>query len=187
MYYEFTILALSNNATMKTTILMILLLTAFQGFGQKKKKTDPKDAKIDSLTTATGALSVQNDSLSKDRKLYYGLYTTLKEKVLLRDFEPAKLGDIIDSLRKNKDAKVSMLTTASSSLRDTLSILNKENDKLMTENISLKSKLDSLSAGSQDKTKMIAELKDLKGLLDSKVITQAEYDAKKKLVMDRWH
>ena len=165
---------------MKTTIVMILLLASLQGFGQRKKKEDPKDVKIDSLTKATTSLSVQLDSVSKDRKTYYGLYTTIKEKVLLRDFEPAKLPQIIDSLRKNKDVKVTGLT-------DTLSILNTENKNLIDENKKLKSRLDSLASGSHvDKTKLVAELKDLKGLLDTKVITQAEYDAKKKLVMDKW-
>jgi|JI10StandDraft_1071094.scaffolds.fasta_scaffold3634693_1 hypothetical protein len=32
----------------------------------------------------------------------------------------------------------------------------------------------------------MAELKQLKELLNAKMITQAEYDSKKKLVMDRW-
>src|ERR1700704_1450965 len=119
---------------MKKTILIILLFAAFQGFSQKKKKEDVKDLKIDSLTKANGVLTVQLDSISKDRKLYYGLYTTIKEKVILRDFEPAKLPEIIDSLRKGKDATVSGLTAASASLRDTLSILNKENSNLSEEN-----------------------------------------------------
>jgi hypothetical protein len=32
----------------------------------------------------------------------------------------------------------------------------------------------------------MAELKDLKSLLDTKIITQAEYDEKKKVVMGKW-
>ena len=37
-----------------------------------------------------------------------------------------------------------------------------------------------------DKKVLMAELKDLKSMLDSKMITPAEYDTKKKLVMERW-
>src|SRR5688572_17292445 len=111
---------------MKTFILVVFLLATFQGFSQKKKKQDPKDIKIDSLTKVNGTLSVQLDSVSKDQKLYYGLYTTIKDKVILHDFDPAKMPQIIDSLRAGRDATFSGLTAASESLRDTLSMLNKE-------------------------------------------------------------
>ena len=164
---------------MKTIPLIILLLIAFAGFSQKKKKQDPKDIKIDSLTKVNGTLSLQLDSISKDRKVYYGLYTTIKEKVILHDFDPAKMPQIIDSLRAGKDATFAGLTAASESLRDSLSMLTKEN-------IELKAKLDTLAVGGVDKSKLVAELKELKGLLDSKIITQAEFDAKKKNVMDKW-
>ena len=168
---------------MKTYLLIIFLLTAFQGFSQKKKKPDPKDTKIDSLTKVNSALSVQLDSVSKDQKLYYGLYTTIKEKVILTDFDPAKMPQIIDSLRAGRDATFAGLTAASESLRDTLGILNKENAHL-------KAQLDSLSvgkgSGTPDKNALIAELKQLKELLDAKILTQPEFDAKKKVVMDKW-
>lgn len=166
---------------MKTFLSVVLLLVAFQGFGQKKKKQDPKDIKIDSLTRVNSTLSVQLDSVSKDQKLYYGLYTTIKDKVILHDFDPAKMPQIIDSLKAGREATVAGLTAASASLRDTLTILNDENNKL-------KAKLDSLTVGSRgaDKSALISELKSLKELLDSKILTQAEYDAKKKIVMDKW-
>ena len=166
---------------MKTYILVILLLAAFQGFSQKKKKPDPKDITIDSLSKVNSTLSVQLDSISKDQKLYYGLYTTIKEKVILHDFDPAKMPQIIDSLKAGRDATFAGLTAASESLRDTLAILNQENKNL-------RAKLDSLTVGpgGADKSALIAELKQLKELLDAKILTQAEYDAKKKIVMDKW-
>ena len=167
---------------MKTYMLVILLFAALQGFGQKKKKPDPKDIKIDSLTKVNSSMSVQLDSISKDQKLYYGLYTTIKEKVILRDFDPAQMPQIIDSLRAGRDATFAGLTAASASLRDTLAILDQQNKHL-------KAQLDSLavaSAGNGDKTALIAELKQLKELLDAKILTQPEYDAKKKIVMDKW-
>jgi hypothetical protein len=64
---------------------------------------------------------------------------------------------------------------------------------LSKENVILKAKMDTMTvalnavnANNADKTKLVAELKDLKALLDSKAITQAEYDEKKKLIMDKW-
>jgi hypothetical protein len=153
---------------MKNFILVILLLASFQGLSQKKKKPDPKDIKIDSLAKVNSSLTVKLDSVSKDRKLYYGLYTTIKDKVILRDFDPSKMPQIIDSLRAGRDA--------------TLAGLNDENK-------ALKMKLDSISVSAAkvaDKAKLIEELKQLKELLDAKIITQAEYDVKKKTVMDKW-
>ena len=76
---------------MKNIIVILLLLAVFQCFGQKKKKVDPKDVLIDSLTKTNSQLLVQVDSISKDQQVYYGLYTTLKEKVLLQDFDPATI------------------------------------------------------------------------------------------------
>ena len=172
---------LNLNQPMKTYMLVILLLAAFQGFSQKKKKEDPKDIKIDSLSKANSTLSVQLDSISKDQKLYYGLYTTIKEKVVLHDFDPAQMSQIIDSLRAGRDATFAGLTAASESLSDSLTMLSQENKNL-------RAKLDSLAVGSggEDKSELIAELKQLKELLDAKILTQAEYDTKKKIVMDKW-
>src|SRR5690349_19212680 len=96
---------------MKILMLIILLLFVTTGFSQfrKKKKekkeaekeqaADPKDLKIDSLTHSNTALYAKLDSVTKNEQLYYGLYTTIKEKVLLKDFDPARLGLIIDSIR----------------------------------------------------------------------------------------
>ncbi|HEY5748008.1 MAG TPA: SHOCT domain-containing protein [Chryseolinea sp.] len=168
---------------MKNFILILFVLVAFQGFSQKKKKQDPKDIKIDSLTKATSKLSLQADSLAKSQKVYYGVYTTLKDKVLLHDFNPAKLPQIIDSIRASRDSTASLLAAPTASLKDSLSRLTKENAKL-------KARLDSLSAGGgkaeADKNKAIADLKELKVLLDSKILTQSEFDAKKKKILEQW-
>jgi len=164
---------------MKNFIVILLLLAVFQCFGQKKKKVDQKDVLIDSLTKTNSDLLVQVDSISKDQQVYYGLYTTLKEKVLLHDFDPARFPEIVDSVRASRDSTTSVLRT---SLQDSLDLVTRENNML-------KAKLDSMNvqaANYADKTKLVAELKDLKTLLDSKVITQAEFDEKKKLVMDKW-
>jgi Short C-terminal domain len=161
---------------MKTYLLIILLLASFHGFSQKKGKSapapDPKDLKIDSLTKINGKITLQLDSVTKSSTLYLGVYTAVKEKVLLHDFDPAKTSQIIDSLKISKDATIKGLSGASASLSDSLTLLSKENSEL-------KAKLNNKDA-------LTAELKQLKDLLDSKIITQAEYDDKKKLVMDRW-
>jgi hypothetical protein len=167
---------------MKNLLVIIFLLTVSQAFSQRKKKEDAKDAQIDTLTKANAALSLKLDSVSKD---YNGIYTTLKEKVLLKDYNPEDLSKIIDSIRATRDSTTSLLSVP---LKDSLAFVVKENAML-------RAKLDSMSVTLQnhvatmstaDKTKLMAELKDLKALLDAKVITQAEFDEKKKLVMEKW-
>lgn len=164
---------------MKMLLLFLLLLAGIQGSSQRKKKTDPKDAQIDTLTQSNKMLTMQVDSLSKERALYYGLYEVIKEKVLLADFDPARFDKIVDSVRSSRDSATLLAGAPVAGLRDSLATMTKQNTQL-------KVKLDSLSVISVDKSKLMNELKDLKALLDAKVITQAEYDEKKKLVMSKW-
>jgi Tfp pilus assembly protein PilN len=165
---------------MKALMSLLLLLVVFQGIGQKKKnKVDPRDAQIDTLTQTNALLTKQVDSLSKEMEVYYGLYTVIKEKVMKKDFEPARFDVIVDSVRSSRDSANLLYQAPVAGLRDSVALLSNENKEL-------KAKVDELTLISQDKTKLVAELKDLKSLLDSKVITQMEYDDKKRLVMDRW-
>lgn len=158
------------------------MLLVMQGFSQRKKKEDPKDVQIDTLTRANALLTKQVDSITRDRAVYYGLYTTIKEKVLLSDFDPSRFPQIVDSIRLSRDSSTINQLAPMTSLKDSLSLMK-------MENMSLRTQVDSLSVAMKthaDKTKLVAELKDLKSLLDAKVITQAEYDEKKKLVMNKW-
>jgi predicted Zn-dependent peptidase len=43
-----------------------------------------------------------------------------------------------------------------------------------------------LQTAEGDKAKLVAELKQLKELLDAKIITQAEFDEKKTVLMAKW-
>jgi Tfp pilus assembly protein PilN len=164
---------------MKALMSLLLLLVVFQGMGQKKKKVDPRDAQIDTLTQSNAFLTKEVDSLTKELEVYYGLYTVIKEKVMKKDFEPARFEVIVDSVQSSRDSANILTQAPIAGLKDSVAFLSKENKEL-------KVKVDELTLISQDKTKLVAELKDLKSLLDSKVITQMEYDDKKRLVMDRW-
>ena len=171
---------------MKAILSIVLLLVVLQGVSQRKKKADPRDEKIDSLTATNALLAVQVDSLAKEQKVYSGMYTTIKEKVLLKDFDPAKLPQIIDSIRLSRDSLTSAMGAPVSGLRDSLAIVNKENLMLKTKIDSMTVTMNALNASAGDKTKLMAELKDLKSLLDAKIISPDEYEAKKKIVMSKW-
>lgn len=159
----------------KTMIMLLMLVVVTQAFGQKKGKVDPKDAKIDSLTRANASLTAQLDSISKDRDIYYGLYAVVKEKVIKYDFDPSKASELIDSLKTSRDSTIYGLTANADSL-----------SSLKIENKNLKETINSLNIAMADREKMVTELKQLKELLDAKIITQEEFDAKKAIVMERW-
>jgi hypothetical protein len=164
------------------TILMLLLASS-PAFSQKKGKVDPKDLKIDSLTKASAALTVQLDSVSKELEIYHGVYTTLKEKVFKYNFDPAKTSSLIDSLRTTRDSTFTQLSSVSASLQDSLTLVKKENTDLhaMLDSLGLgDDPAKALAKQEADKEKAVAELKQLKELLDAGIITQEEFDTKKK-------
>jgi hypothetical protein len=159
----------------KALFILLMLVIASQVFSQKKGKTDPKDVKIDSLTKVTNALSLQLDSVSKEREIYYGLYTVIKEKVIKYKFDPTKGEFLIDSLKTTRDSTMLGLSKNAESV----SVLKVENEKL-------KATIDSLNTANADNTKLVNELKQLKELLDAKIITQEDFDKKKTIIMDQW-
>jgi hypothetical protein len=163
----------------KLMVFVLMLFIALHAFSQKKGKPDPKDLKIDSLTKANSSLTVKLDSVSKEREVYFGVYTAVKEKVLKYKYDPAKISVLIDSLKGSRDSTFNTLSGTSTSLKDSISVLNKENE-------SLKATIKSLQEAEANKEKLVGELKQLKELLDAKIITQAEFDTKKEVLMQKW-
>ena len=178
---------------MKIFLAVILILSTVEGNSQKKGKVDPKDVTIDSLTSVTtllttqldsttksaASLSMELDSVSKDLTRFKEMYTIIKEQVVLRDFDPAEMGTIIDSLKAGRDATFSGLSASSKSMADSVALLTKEN-------VALKEMMTILQEEEGNKEKLVAELKQLKELLDANIITQAEFDEKKTLLMAKW-
>jgi len=115
------------------------------------------------------------DSINKDLAIYKGVYTSLKEKVFKYDFNPAKTSSLIDSLKTTRD---STFSSSSAILKDSLSVVKKKNLKLQAT-------IDSLGSSDLVKAKTVSDLKQLKELLDAKIITQAEFDAKKTKLLEK--
>jgi peptidoglycan hydrolase CwlO-like protein len=178
---------------MKNFILFLLLLLAVPGFSQKKGKVDPKDAQIDSLMQATAmltskvdslsiqshSLSMKLDSVSKEKDRYYQVYKTVSEKVVRYKFDPSKTSTVIDSMKMDHETTMSTLTTTSAEMTDSVRILKAENAKLQNG-------LQDMADSQVDKEKIIVELKQLKDLLDEKIITQEEYNVKKTKLLAKW-
>ena len=166
-------------------VISLVLFVSLSSFGQRRNKVDPKDLQIDSLTQVSSALTLQLDSVSADLNKYLGVYTTLIEKVFHYEFDQAKASFLIDSLRTTRDSTFTFATTI---LQDSLLLI-------MNENISLQATLDSLSLAldeaatlemsKEEKDEAIDDLKQLKELLDSEIISQDEFDNKKAKLLEK--
>jgi hypothetical protein len=177
---------------MKILILTLsLILTSTYVFGQRKSKVDPKDAQIDTLTKANRTLSVQLDSVSRELIKYEGVYSTIKEKVIHYNFDPTRAAYLIDSLKASRDSTAALLGAVPKSTASADSI-----KALIEENRMLKDSVSSLrTAWAKDKTSVtkeeidrantIGNLKQLKDLLDNKIITEAEFVALKKKYLEK--
>lgn len=189
-----------------TVILMILLVSVqvnAQIFG-KKNKVDPKDAQIDSLTTLTQTLTLQLDSVSQELGKYaVKSDTTLKaaaadSTALIPDNTGAVPGAAMvlpsaalasTTPSQNTALAASSMNAPAASLQSTA--LNDSIAVLLQENELLKATVDSLKKAWDDNMKiMLSEeisrsntvnyLKQLRELVDSKVITEAEFITIKK-------
>ena len=155
--------------------MLIVLLMAIGTSTYAQSKKDIEDnlamctATKDSIQNELTELSANYDSISKVMIAYDTMYSVIKEKVLMQDFEPANMSQIIDSLRSEQS---SLFATA---LNDSLSILEQENTKLK----------ESLLDSSDDSEKVVNDLKQLKGLLDEGIITQEEFDTKKAVMLEK--
>ncbi|MBE0639681.1 MAG: SHOCT domain-containing protein [Bacteroidales bacterium] len=159
----------------KLMIFLLMLVFVVPAFSQKKGKVDPEKVTIDSLTNVNQLLSGQLDSITAERETYFGVYSAVKDKVIKYDFNPENASDVLDSLAKSMDATALLL----SSTKDSLTAI-----QLTYKEIS--AKLDNLNAADSDKAKLVEELKQLKELLDAKIITQDDFDKKKNLLMEKW-
>ena len=171
--------------------VLLVLLAASPVFGQKKSKTDSKDTQIDSLTRVSKSLTLQLDSVSGELTKYVGVYTTIREKMIHYDFDPTKLSFLIDSIMVFSDSTALQLSAMPKSTvsADSVILLIKENTMLKATIDSMKvawgKNLVAQSGEEIQKLMAISSLKQLKELLDAKIITEAEFMAKKMKYLDK--
>lgn len=173
---------------MKTIYLLLFIFLAFSPvFGQKKSKVDPKDARIDSLTVANQKLSLQLDSVSAELVKYFGVYTVVKEEVIKYNFDPTRMSYLIDSLKAVRDLAFAKLAPIPQT--DSIQALKGEISRLKAENQSISvtgaEKVASLTTEEIERAKAMSNLKELKGLMDAGIITEAEFIAMKKKYLDK--
>ncbi len=169
---------------MKTKLsVLFVLLIAVVTFTQAQSKKDIEEnlsqctITKDSIQNLLTGLSAKYDSINKACIAYDTMYNAIKEKVFQDDFDPANMSELIDSLRTGKEEVFSGITTT---LNDSISLLEQENTKL-------KATIESLSTGNgDDNTQLVNDLKQLKELLDAQIITQEEFDVKKTELLEKF-
>jgi hypothetical protein len=176
-----------------TIAAAILLCCSFmatsQVFGKKKSKEETTDVISDSLTKANQALTLKADSLSVELAKYFGVYTVIKEKVIHYDFDPAKMSFLIDSLKTSRDSAFVDLTSKSGVVLDSMTLLKNEIRVLRAtiDSVSARGseRLAALTTEEIEKAKAVTNLKQLKELLDAKIITETEFNAAKRKYIDK--
>lgn len=162
----------------------LFLLAGTCVYSQKKSKVDPKDAQITTLTH-------QLDSVSKELVKYVGVYEAIKEKVLHYNFDPTRTAYLIDSLKTTRDSTAALLSAVpkSTSTSDSLYMVLKESTLLRAKIDSIKvawgKEKSALSSEELERAKALGGLKQLKELLDTKIITDVEFVALKKKYLEK--
>ncbi len=174
---------------MKTNLIIILLflfsaVTLTQAQSKKDLENDYATCVVarDSLQKALTGLTADHESLVKQHDsivkvciAYDTMYSAIRRKVILHHFDPLKSEALIDSLSTHRE---SAFLNASKVLIDSIASVTKENTDL-------KAALEILKAETADKTKVVSDLKQLKELLDSGIITQTEFEAKKAKLLEK--
>ena len=167
-------------------LFVIMILTVTSSFAQSKKDLESDYAKCiiakDSIQKALTGLSASHESLSKTYDsinksylAYDSMYRVIKARVILHEFDPVNTAKLLDSLRASRDLSMSGMTNI---YNDSISVLRKENTRLQAT-------VDSLAVLNKDNTDVVGQLKQLKELLDAQIITQAEFDAKKAVLLEK--
>jgi len=171
----------------KLTMLSVFLMAAVtftQAQSKKDVEADLAKTKADLETCTTNKDSIQNvlaglstqyDSINTAYLAYDTMYRAVKEKVLLYDFDPLNMSELIDSLRTGRDEAFAGM---SDTMNDSIAILVEENTKL-------KELIESMGEKGDQDSEVVKDLKQLKELLDTEIITQEEFDTKKSALLEK--
>lgn len=167
------------------------------------------DANAQSKSELSAQVKIQADSISKMQPRLTSLetmYDAAKIRVG-KDFDPASFKTILDSATAvglKKDSVYTNLKTQNASFSDSLKVLVSTTDSL-TKSVDDREKIishcivminlfsdkpvtreDVEKGMTGQREEVIKELKQLKDLLDSGILTQKEFDDKKAIVLKKW-
>ena len=172
---------------MKSVLLAVVMLIAVSNvFAQRKSK------EIDILTQQnkelTGKLDTANTAVAK----YTVMYNVLKDSVIKYQFDPEKTAFLLDSLKSSRSAAAMLLNDTGKQSADSIALLMKQNalltakiDSIKTAWNAEKNALPVIPFEELEYAKAITGLKQLKELLDNKIITDAEFLTLKKKYVEK--
>lgn len=129
------------------------------------------------LSALYESLNKTYDSINKTYLAYDSMYSVIKARVILHDFDPVNTSMLLDSLRASRDLSLSGITTI---YNDSISALKEENTRLQAT-------VDSLAAENKaNDADVVTQLKQLKELLDAQILTQEEFDARKTKLLEEF-
>ena len=172
---------------MKTFLitLAVAVIAITNADGQSKKDLEVQAAalqsQLDSLSGLNAAISAEKDSVAG---VLSSMYSTIVDKVLKHNFNPNDLENIIDSLRNGRDSLVETITHSSVVLEDSMQVMASVIDSLTQQLEALKLAADEKASSGTITDNAVNELKKLKELLDSGILTQEEFDERKKKMLD---
>jgi hypothetical protein len=182
-------------------IALAILLTTIQANGQilgkkKSKNVDPRDAQIDSLTTLTKTLTLQLDSVSKELSKNAVVSDSLKVPGDTSSVLPvavpqsAATGDSAIAAAVIAPVPVALLVEPKGpAAPDSVAILLLENKRLAAASDSMKlawkKTVEMLTGEEIVKATAVHDLKKLKELLDTGIITVTEFTTLKKKYLEK--
>lgn len=164
-----------------TIILFASILYTGSVFGQSKKEVQYQAAQFEKLLNQEKkAHKVTLDSL----KRYIIMYDAIREKVLPYDFKPENTSAIIDSLQMDRDSTLMDITGKSFDLTGQIDSLTLKIDSQQVEIDKLLQRIKMLQKPMAEVTdEQIAELKKIKELMDSGILTEEEFTDRKKGIL----
>tara|TARA_B100000809_G_C14826177_1_gene419252 strand:- start:53 stop:583 length:531 start_codon:yes stop_codon:yes gene_type:complete len=170
------------------TIIMLITISSGTVLGQSKKEIQ---SRVSELEEQLNDEKVAHEKTSTTLSRYQVMYDAIREKVLPYDFEPENTSAIIDSLHANRDSTLMNITGRTINMADQIDSLNIEIDSHKLEIDSQKFEIDSLQNRVEFLTKplseisegQLSELKKIKDLMDSGILTQEEFSERKKVIL----
>ena len=175
-------------------ILLCIFIASASVDAQNKKElleqVNQLQAKLDSTKASYNSLAMVHDSTTKVLDTYIHMYKTIQEKVLPYDFAPEDIGSIIDSLQSNRDSTFTSIMAGSESLQDTITLMSTRIDSLNAqiesqeaEIAELKNQVDKFTNPAGISDEQVAALEKLKKLLDTGILTEEEFNSRKKTIL----
>lgn len=164
-----------------TIILLLTILCSGSVLGQSKKDVQYRASQLEKqLNEEKAAHKTTKTTL----KRYEIMYDAIREKVLPYDFKPENTSAIIDSLHMNRDSTLMNIKGESYVMADQIDSLTITINSQQTEIDSLSKKNEKLAEPMPEiSEKQITELKKIKELMDSGILTETEFNERKKGIL----